>query len=159
NRSPRFEIVHLLSWTLIDWPRYVLHGHGNFAPETHHEVTDRRDADFLLWDGRASDGRACRDFHNAYAVPEECLTERARAAVGAVVDMLVTIYTQRTQARAAGRRPSLFSSSGDEAKAWRGFVREHLPSVSTPALLPTEPHEPLRRSDVFVGVQALAGDH
>jgi hypothetical protein len=159
NRTPRLEIVHLLSWTLIDWPCYVLGGRTSFPRETHHEVTDRRDADFLRWDARAADGRACRDFHNPYAVPEECLTERGRAAVGAVVDMLVAIYAQRAQARAAGRPPTLFSSSGDEARAWRGFVREHLPSVSTPALLPTEPHAPLRRSDVFVGVQALAGNH
>jgi hypothetical protein len=159
NRTPRFEIVHLLSWTLIDWPRYLLHGRWSFAPETHHAPSDRRDADFLLWDGRASDGRACRDFHNAYAVPEECLTERAKAAVDAVVDLLVAIYKQRADARDAGRPASLFSASGDEAKAWRGFVREHLPSVSTPALLPVAPHRPLRRSDVFVGVQALAGDH
>jgi len=100
NRTPRFQIVHLLSWTLIDWPRYAVHGHGSFPPPTHHAVTDRRDAEAVRWDARASDGRACRDFHNPYAFPEECLTERGRAAVGAVVDMLVAVYEQRAVARA-----------------------------------------------------------
>jgi hypothetical protein len=159
NRTPRFEIVHLLSWTLIDWPRYAVHGRGSFPPPTHHAVTDRRDAEAVLWDAHASDGRACRDFHNPYAFPEECLTDRGKAAVGAVVDMLIAIYAQRAGARAAGRQASLFSPAGDDARAWRGFVREHLASVSAPALLPTEPRTPLRRSDVFIGAQAIAGAH
>ena len=112
----------------------------------------------MLWDARASDGRACRDFHNPYAFPEECLTERAKAAVGAVVDMLVAIYKVRADARAAGQPASLLSSSGAEAATWRRFVRDHLASVSAPAVLPTEQHSPLRRSDVFIGAQGLAGD-
>ena len=150
--------MHLLSWTLIDWPRYALHGHARFPPPTHHAVTDKRDADSVLWDARASDGRACRDFHNPYAFPEECLTERGKAAAGAVVDLLVAIYKVRADARAAGQPASLLSSSGAEAATWRRFVREHLASVSAPAVLPTEQHSPLRRSDVFIGAQGLAGD-
>ena len=40
-RRTIFRIVHLLSWTLIDWARYVLHGRTGFPAPTHHGVTDR----------------------------------------------------------------------------------------------------------------------
>lgn len=159
NRSPQLDVVHLLSWKLIDWPHYAWHGRLNFPPATHHGITDERDADYLRWDARSEDGRACDSFHNPYAVPEECLTERAAAAADTVVDMLVALYTLRANAAAAGREASLFSASGEEAGAWMAFVRDHIPSVSTPAELPIAPADPLRRSDVFVGVQAIGGDH
>ena len=47
NRDPHLQIVHLLSWKLIDWPRYAWHGHLQFPVPTHHMITDPRDADFL----------------------------------------------------------------------------------------------------------------
>jgi hypothetical protein len=158
DRTPRFEIVHLLSWTLIDWPRFAWHGRWGFPAETHHAVTDRRDAEDVRWDARTGDGRACRDFHNPYAFPEECLTERGAAAVGAVVDLLVAIYKARAAAAAAGQQASLFAPSGNEAAVWRGFVRDHLASVAATPELPAEPATPLRRSDVFVGVQGILGE-
>ena len=105
DRDPHFQIVHLLSWKLIDWPRYAWHGHLQFPAPTHHVLTDSRDADFLRGDARSRDGRACEDFHNPYAFPEECLTERAKAAADTVVDLLVAIYKARAGAAAAdGRR-------------------------------------------------------
>ena len=159
NRTPRLEIIHMLSWTLIDWPRYAVHGRWGFPDLTHHAITDQRDADFVLRDARSHDGRACNDFHNAYAFPEECLTERAKAAVGAVVDFLVAIYRLRAGATAAGREASLFSPSGDETRVWLAFVHDHLASVHAPAELPAAPPVLLRRSDVFVGAQVNAGDH
>jgi hypothetical protein len=159
NRNPRFEIVHLLSWKLIDWPRYAWHGRLSFPARTHHAITDARDADDVRWDARSRDGRACRDFHNPYAFPEECLTERARAAAGAVVDLLIAIHRSRAVAAAAGRPATVFSASGDEAGAWMAFVHEHLASVAAPAELPASPPEPPRRADVFVGVQGVLGDH
>jgi len=159
DRSPHLDVVHLLSWKLIDWPRYAWHGRLAFPEATHHGITDERDADYLRSDARSQDGRACDAFHNAYAVPDECLTERAAAAADTVVDMLVALYTLRAAAAAAGRPASLFSASGEEAGAWMAFVREHVASVSAPAELPDTPADPLRRSDVFVGVQAIGGDH
>ncbi len=159
NRDPHFQIVHLLSWKLIDWPRYAWHGHLQFPVATHHMMTDPRDADFLRPDARSRDGRACEDFHNPYAFPEECLTERAKAAADTVVDLLVAIYKARVGATAAGRQASLFSSSGEEAAVWRAFTQDHLASVAAPAVLPDAPASPRRRSDVFVGAQAIGGDH
>lgn len=159
NRDPQLKIAHLLSWKLIDWPGYWRHGRADFPAATHHAITDHRDSDYLQWDARAPDGRACRDFHNPYAVPEACLTDRGKAAVAAVADFLIAIYRLRTDALAAGRSPSLFSSSGNEGRQWLGFVREHVASVSQPAELPPEPRGPLRRPDVFVGLQGIVGDH
>ena len=98
DRDPQLRIAHLLSWKLIDWPGYWRHGRADFPAATHHAITDHRDSDYLQWDARAPDGRACRDFHNPYAVPEACLTERGKAAVAAVADFLIAIY------RAADRR-------------------------------------------------------
>ena len=152
-------MVYLLSWNLIDWPRYVWHGHLQFPAATHHAVSDVRDADYVRWGARSHDGRACEAFHNPYAVPEECLTERAKAATDTVVDLLVAIYKARTGAAAAGRQASLFSPSGDEAAAWLAFAHEHLESVATPPVLPATPASAPRRPDVFVGAQALGGDH
>ena len=159
DRDPQLRIVHLLSWKLIDWPSYWRHGRADFPPATHHAITDHRDADYLQWDARAPDGRACRDFHNPYAVPEACLTDRAKAAAAAVADLLVVTYRLRTDALAAGQSPSLFSRSGNEGTQWLAFAREHLASVSQPAELPPEPRGPLRRPDVFVGLQGIVGDH
>ena len=110
DRDSHFEIVHLLSWTLIDWPRYALHGQWGFPASTHHAVHDRRDnRSTCRWDAHTSDGRACRDLHHPYALPEECLTERAKAAAATVVDFLVLTYRLRARASADGRPASLFS--------------------------------------------------
>lgn len=89
RRDSRGRVVHLLSWTLIDWPAYLWNGRWSFPPDTHHAVSDERDDDYLRRELRLADGRACRSFLNPYAVPEICLTERARAAVDAVVSYLV----------------------------------------------------------------------
>ena len=160
DRDPHFEMVHLLSWTLIDWPSYLLHGHAHFPPATHHAVSDPRDADYLRWDARAADGHACRDFHNPYAYPEACLTDRAKAAVDAVVDYLVLTYRLRARARAEGRQVSLFAPTpGEDAALWMGYVHDHLPSVSVPAELPVEPRQALPRPDVFLGAEGVAGGH
>jgi hypothetical protein len=159
NRTPRFQIVHLLSWTLIDWPAYLWHGLWQFPAATHHAVSDRRDAEVVRRDGHAADGRACPDFHHPYAVPEECLTDRGKAAVGAVVDLLIALYRARLAAGAHGEPASLFSPSGDEAAVWRAFVGDHLASVSVPPELPDAPRWPLRRPDVFMGVRAVTGSH
>jgi len=64
-------IVNLRSWTLIDWPRYLIHGRFSFPPTTHHGVIDARDKDYLRWDATTRDGRPCRSFIHPYAVPEE----------------------------------------------------------------------------------------
>jgi hypothetical protein len=160
NRDARFNVVHLLSWTLIDWPAYVVHGHAHFPPDTHHAVSDRRDYDYVLWDAGANDGHRCADFQNPYAVPDECLTARARAARDAVVDYLIVTYLLGARARAAGRQPSLLPPTPPEDTAlWVGFLQTHVPSVEAPVELPDQHWSPLARPDVFVGVQGLAGAH
>jgi len=98
DRAPHFEIVHLLSWTLIDWPIYALHGRWGFPSFTHHAVSDHRDYDYVLWDAKTKDGRPCRELHHPYALPEECLTDRAKVAASAVVELLVLTYRLRTRA-------------------------------------------------------------
>ena len=80
--------------------------------------------DFLRADARSGDGRACEDFHNPYAFPEECLTERAKAAADTVVDLLVAIYKARVGATAAGRQ-ALLSAWGKEAAVWCMFTQAH----------------------------------
>ena len=162
NRDAQFKVVHLLSWTLLDWPRYAMHGGGRLSAPTHHAVTDHRDDDYVRWDARTLEGRACRDFHNPYAYPEECLTERAQAAVAAIVDYLVVIYRIRERASAQGKQASLFessSSSADDASLWLGYLRAHISSVAAPVELPTESQSPLPRPDVFFGAQGVGGRH
>jgi hypothetical protein len=158
DRDSHFQIRYLLSWKLIDWPRYAWHGHLQFPAPTHHGITDPRDADFLRRDARSRDGRSCDDFHNPYAFPDECLTERGKAAADTIVDLLVAIYKVRAGAAKAGRQPSLFSSSGDEAVVWLAFAHDHLASVAARPVLPATPATPLRRSDVFIGPQVIGGD-
>jgi hypothetical protein len=160
ERSRHFEIVHLLSWTLIDWPLYLLHGRWGFPASTHHALSDQRDSDYLRWDARTKDGRTCRDLHHPYAFPEACLTERAKAAVATVVDFLVLTYRLRARATAEGRPASLFPPApSSDAAEWLAFVREDLPSVAVTPELPSEPHSALPRADVFVGAQGVAGSH
>src|SRR6185503_6472828 len=120
------RIRHLLSWKLIDWPSYFLHGRASFPAETHHGITDDRDGDVLRRDGLAPDGTRCADLHNAYAVPELCLTSRARAAADAITDLLVLTYQLRARAATAGRPASL--ASPDDLAAWQGYARKHLAS-------------------------------
>jgi hypothetical protein len=146
ERDQRFHIVHLLSWTLIDWPTYAWRGRFSFPPATHHAVSDRRDHDYLRSDGLSRDGRRCTAFQNPYAVPEECLTERARAAVDAVVDLLVLTYRLRGGREAPGGRGS-----------WQDFGRAHLSSTVEPFPAPAETRGPLPRPDMFVGAQGEAG--
>jgi hypothetical protein len=160
DRGPDFEIVHLLSWTLIDWPLYLLHGRWGFPASTHHAISDDRDFDYARWDARTSDGGACRDLHHPYAFPEECLTDRAKAAAATVVDFLVLTYRLRARAAADGRPASLFPPApSSDAAQWLAFVREDLPSVAVTPELPREPQSAPPRADLFVGAQGVAGSH
>ena len=160
DRDPHLQIVHLLSWTLIDWPFYALHGKWGFPASTHHGVSDARDTDYLRGDARTSDGRVCRDLHQPYAVPEECLTDRAKAAAGTVVDFLVLTYRLRARAIAESRPASLFPPApSSDAALWLAFVRQDLASVALAPELPSEPRSALPRPDVFVGAQGVVGDH
>ena len=159
DRDPHFEIVHLLSWTLIDWPFYCLHGKWGFPASTHHGVSDARDADYLRWDARTRDGRACRDLHHPYAVPEECLTDRAKAAASTVVDFLVLTYRLRARASAEGRPASLFPPApSSDAALWMAFVRARSAERGGGAGAAwSSAQMPLPRPDVFVGAQGVAG--
>jgi hypothetical protein len=158
DRDAQLRIVHLLSWTLIDWPSSLARGRWGFPPATHHRVTDDRDKDYLVWSGTAPDGQPCRSIRHPYAVPEACLTPRAKAAAAAVVAFLIVIYRARTDASGAAHPASLFSS--DEVRRdWLAFLDDHVAGVAAPAELPDAPRSPLPRSDVLVGVQGLAGDH
>ena len=160
DRTPRFEIDHLLSWTLIDWPIYAWHGKWGFPARTHHAVSDRRDYAYLRWDAHTLDGRACRDLHHPYAFPEECLTERAKAAASAIVDFLILTYRLRARANAEGRVASLYPPApSEDAALWMAFVRTHLRSVAVSPEPPEKIGPPLPRADVFVGAQGVAGPH
>jgi hypothetical protein len=151
-RDERFRIVHLLSWTLIDWPTYAWHGRFSFPRSTHHAVSDRRDHDYLRADGFARDGQRCTTFQNPYALPEECLTDRARAAVDAIVDLLVLTYRLRTSGAGEGEVPVGRAS-------WLDFGRAYLSSVTEPFPAPADTRGPRPRPDVFVGAQGVAGPH
>jgi hypothetical protein len=162
-RDEQLHIVHLLSWTLIDWPTYAWRGRFSFPPSTHHAVSDRRDHEYLRSDGFARDGRGCKTFQNPYAVPDECLTERARAAADAVVDLLVLTYRLRTSGATAASptTPPGDSSENREVpvgtRSWLDFGRTHLSSAVEPFPTPAETRRPLARPDVFVGAQSLVG--
>ena len=157
NRAADGRIVHLLSWTLIDWPVYLFKGRFHFPATTHHAVSDPRDKEYLRWDARAHDGRPCGDLHNPYAVPEECLSDRALAAAGAVVDYLVLLYRLRASALAEGRQPTLWGPSPEPGALWLAFLRVHVASVTAPAALPDGPLEAPPRPDLFLGLQAALG--
>jgi hypothetical protein len=150
-RDDQGRIVHLLSWTLVDWPSYLIHGRGRFPPETHHAITDRRDADYLKQDALAPDGQSCAAFPNPYAVPETCLTPRARAAVDAIVDLLVLTYQLRTRAAAVGRQATL--SSPEDLVLWQDYVQRHLASDALRVEGPLPQLSALPRPDAFLGVQ------
>ncbi|HMF41424.1 MAG TPA: hypothetical protein VKQ32_12050 [Polyangia bacterium] len=151
------RIVHLLSWTLIDWPSYLAHGTMSFPPTTHHAILEPRDTEYLRPDAVTADGQRCADIYNPYALPEECLTPRARAAADAVVDFLVVMYRLRARAAAAGRPASL--AAPEDLALWHEFVAKHLPSaadVGTLAL-PTVTEIGSQRADTFIGAQATVG--
>jgi hypothetical protein len=158
-RDDSGRIVHLLSWTLIDWPDYLARGITSFPPTTHHALSDPRDTDFLRDGGVTADGRRCDDLHNPYAIPEDCLTPRALAAVDAVADFLVMIYRLRVRAAGAGRPASL--AAPEDLAVWNEFVAKHLPSaVVIPAPAPPAGLQiGHTRADTFIGVQGtLASD-
>ena len=155
-RDGEGRIEHLLSWKLLDWPAYHARGLSSFPPETHHAVTDARDGDYLRTDGRADDGTPCTDLPNPYAIPESCLTPRARAAVSAVADLLVLTYRLRVRTRAEGREVSL--ASGEDRDLWRRYVAAHLASAVVAAEDPP-PGQSIGfpRTDLFLGVRGSLG--
>jgi len=158
-RDPHGRIVHLLSWTLIDWPDYLARGTLSFPAAIHHAITDDRDADYLRPGATLGDGRRCDELLNPYAVPEACLTPRARAAVDAVEDFLVMTYRLRARAADAGRPASL--SRPDDLALWNAFVEKHLASVavSAPPAPLTQAQIGIPRADTFIGVQGtIASD-
>jgi hypothetical protein len=158
ERDEQLRVRHLLSWTLIDWPRYLTRGIRAFPAGTHHAVTDHRDADYLRPRARGPDGRACDAGVHPYAVPEACLTPRALAAVDAITDLLVLLYHLRARASAQGRLPTLFASApGGESNEWLDYLREHVDGVSAQPELPSEPRQPPARPDIFLGLQGTAG--
>jgi hypothetical protein len=159
-RDEHLKIVHLLSWTLIDWPYLVLHARPRtgFPAATHHAATDDRDYEYLKEDASARDGKACASFLHPYAVPEECLTPRALAAVDAVFDLLVMTYRLRVGPDGQARPASILSDS--EARgAWQGYVDEHFASVAAKAEVPRERFARApARTDWFLGVHVGAGE-
>jgi hypothetical protein len=159
DRDEHGAVVHLLTWKLIDWPRYLLRGHLAFPSATHHAVTDPRDEDYLRWDARSLDGRPCRTFRNPYAVPAECLTERAAAAVDALVGYLILLYRVRTRALAIGRQATIFSPESDSGAQWLEYARVHLRSETEPVELPEGPESPPPVPSLFVGAQTSGGPH
>jgi hypothetical protein len=160
DRDAHFKIVHLLSWTLIDWPRNLFTGkrHVGYAAPTHHAVTDARDYEYLEQDGSAHGGKPCKSFLHPYAVPEECLTPRALAAVDAVFDLLVMTYRIRVGPGGQARPASILVDS--EARgAWQGYLDEHFASVAAKAEVPREPFTQTKpRTDWFLGAHVGAGD-
>jgi hypothetical protein len=150
------RIEHLLSWTLLDWPAYFKRGRASFPPETHHAVTDARDGDYLRYGGRADDGTPCADLPNPYAVPESCLTTRARAAAAAVADLLVLAYRLRARARTQSRSASF--AFDEDRDLWRRYVSVHLPSGVVAAEDPPAGQSiGFRRTDLFLGVRGSLG--
>ena len=150
------EVIHLLSWTLIDWPKYFRRGLHTFPPKTHHAISDVRDMDYLRADGRAADGPRCDELLNPYAVPESCLTPRAVLAVAAIEDLLVDLYRLREEATTEGRTATLSSPSG--AALWREYLDKYLASVEVTAEVPDTHNDGRPRPDVFVGALATAQD-
>ena len=150
-RDDRWKIVHLLSWTLIDWPAYFRRGLFAFPPETHHAVSDARDKEYLRADARTEQGVRCDELANPYPVPEACLTPRALLAVSAVEDLLVALYRLRDQAEGQGRAATLWSPAG--ADVWREYLGAHLAGAEAIADVPTSREEGPPRPDVFVGVR------
>jgi hypothetical protein len=160
HRDQQLHLVHLLSWKLIDWPRYLWTGKSaiGFAPETHHAVTDDRDYEYLKEDAIAPDGQACRSFLHPYAVPEACLTPRALAAVDAVVDLLVLTYRLRAGPDGQARPASILADS-EARTSWQGYIDQHFSSVATKADVPRERFtQAPRRTDWFVGAHAGLGE-
>ena len=158
HRDQSGRVVHLLSWTLIDWPRYLVRGVFRFPKATHHAIIDPRDAWYLRRDARAHDGSPCESFHNAFAVPDECLTDRASTAADAVVDYLILTYRLRATAIAEGRLATIFDPSQPAGPLWLDFVRTHAPSVAADPRLPSSPVQALSRPDLFLGAQGTFGE-
>jgi hypothetical protein len=156
ERDERNRILLLRSWTLLDVGRTLWRGQLDFPASTHHAITDPRDGRYMEPAAITADGRRCGDIHNGYAMPETCLTPLGRAAVDAVVDLLVLTYRLRARAAAAGREPSL--AAPEDAADWEAFMSQHLAS----AVAPVEPPPPgqqigFKRPDTFLGVQGSTG--
>ena len=150
-RDDRGRIVHLLSWTLIDWPAYFRRGLFAFPPATHHAVSDARDHDYLRADARTEAGARCDALANPYAVPESCLTPRALLAVAAIEDLLIDLY--RLNAQAGEGAATLWSPGG--AAIWREYLRAHLAGAEVTADLPTFQREAHPRPDLFIGARTI----
>jgi hypothetical protein len=138
-RDEHGRIVHLLSWTLIDWPTYFKRGIFSFPPATHHAVSDARDMDYLRADATTEAGARCDALANPYAVPESCLTPRALLAVAAIEDLLVGMYRARAQ------------PAPDSGEVWREYLSVHLAGAEGSADLSGFQPDGRRRPDVFVG--------
>ena len=153
-RDDNWNIVHLLSWTLIDWPTYFWRGIYTFKPATHHAVSDARDLDYLRANGRTDGGARCDELANPYAVPESCMTPRALMAVAAVEDLLIDLYRLLDEASSEGRTATLSSPHG--AAVWREYLSAHLAGAEGTADVPTTQSDGRARPDMFVGVIASA---
>ena len=83
------RIVHLLSWTSMDWPAYFRRGLFAFPPvDPSRRVGCPRQGLPACGDTRRREGARCDELANPYAVPESCLTPRALLAVTAARDLL-----------------------------------------------------------------------
>ena len=130
----------------------------------HHAVVDARDDGYLRWDATAHDGRPCGAFLHPYAVPEECLSANAKAAVDAVVDFLVLTYRLRAAAPGPGRpagQPATITGPPPNPNGafWLVFVRDHLGSAAVQAELPpaAAAFNVPPRPDLFLGLQGGGG--
>ena len=161
DRDPHFQIVHLLSWTLIDWPCYALHGKWSFPAPTHHAASDRSRPRLRAL-GRPHQRRARLSRPSPPLRLPRGVSDRAREGGGGRGRRLPGPDLSLARPRRSPRRrpASLFPPApSSDAALWMAFVRQHLPSVAVAAGAASRAESALPRPDVFVGAQGVVGSH
>jgi hypothetical protein len=144
-------IVFLHDWTVQGWIELAWPRGLRADPKLTHLTFDERDWGYLDRD-RLIGGIPCIAVKNAWVVPEACLTPPARAAVGAIVDLLILICAIVRDAP-VDHAPSLADPRVDAA--WRTYVLAHFDNPNARIAIERRPapRVPEYDPDLFLGVR------
>ncbi len=108
DERDQWRLAYLKPWHLTALLPYVLHpsGWSYWSPDYHHKLVDEADDAWLA----ASPGCEVPPEDALYALPEDCLTPRAKAAVDAVVLALVALYEVTDGATSRAESPAWSSA-------------------------------------------------
>lgn len=126
DRTAEGDIVLLKPWTIRAFIPYALDGSPRdwkyFNGPSHHTMIDPRDEEYVL-DTDLTGTIDCRNVAHPNLVPETCLTDRGRAAMNAMSDLLLMVFG------VVSAEPGVALariSRTRVAAGWARFVQAHL---------------------------------